>query len=322
MRFLFTTFGGDVAFSYGKHIHATSTGHPLGGLESAHRRLDTSGWPVEGTGWPSAALLHHRALSSSRNRLFILILRTRAKREAVSSVTEERGKVATMQDNATPLAGIRVLDLTRLLPGPFCTQLLADLGADVIKIEDPAGGDYLRHTPPLADDGTSILFHALNRGKRSVTLNLKAESDRTQFLALCQDADVVVESFRPGVMARLGLGLEALHAVNPRLIVCAISGYGQSGPLRHRAGHDINYVARAGAFALMKRPTLLPVQVADLAGGAWPAAMQICAALVGRATSGVGAFIDVDMCATVTGLLSLVLPGHRWAKPSTTAKTS
>lgn len=205
-----------------------------------------------------------------------------------------------------PLDGVRILDLTRLLPGPFCTQLLADLGADVIKIEDPVGGDYLRHTPPLLEDGTSALFHALNRGKRSVTLNLKEANDRTLFLALVDSADVVVESFRPGVMDRLGVGPEALRTRKSSLIYCAISGYGQTGPLRHRAGHDINYVARAGAFALMRTPTLLPVQIADLAGGAWPAAMQICAALVGRHRHGEGATIDVDMRATVAGLLSML----------------
>jgi alpha-methylacyl-CoA racemase len=205
------------------------------------------------------------------------------------------------------LHGVRVLDLSRLLPGPFCTQLLCDLGAEVIKVEDPVGGDYLRHTPPLADDGTSLLFHALNRGKQSVALDLKSADGQGAFLALCDSADVVVESFRPGVLDKLGLSPTTLRTRNPRLVVCSISGYGQQGPLRLRAGHDVNYLARSGALSLMAVPTLLPVQVADLAGGAWPAAMQICAALVGRARTGEGCVIDVDMTAGVTGLIAMQL---------------
>ena len=208
---------------------------------------------------------------------------------------------------ASPLDGIRILDLSRLLPGPFCTQLLADLGAEVIKIEDPQGGDYLRWVPPLLDDGTSVLFHALNRGKKSVTLDLKSADGLKHFRALAAAADVVVESFRPGVMEKLGLAPSSLLREFPRLVVCSISGYGQQGPLRLRAGHDINYVARSGALSLMAAPTVLPVQIADLAAGAWPAAMQICAALVGRARSGVGAIVDVSMKDGVTGLLSMML---------------
>jgi alpha-methylacyl-CoA racemase len=206
---------------------------------------------------------------------------------------------------AGPLDGVRVFDLSRLLPGPFCTQLLVDLGADVIKVEDPAGGDYLRHMPPLLADGTSALFHAINRGKRSVTIDLKDDAGRARFLRLVADADVVVESFRPGVLARLGLAPASLVEAHPRLVVCSISGYGQSGAASGRAGHDVNYVARAGAFALMRTPTLLPVQVADLAGGAWPAATQICAALVGRQRTGRGAILDVSMTAGVFGLMAM-----------------
>jgi crotonobetainyl-CoA:carnitine CoA-transferase CaiB-like acyl-CoA transferase len=187
---------------------------------------------------------------------------------------------------AQPLAGIRVLDLSRLLPGPFCTQLLVDLGAEVIKIEDPQGGDYIRYTPPLVDDGNSVYFHALNRGKKSVCLDLKNNDDREQFLKLVKSADVVVESFRPGVMAKLGIAPQKLLEVNPRVVVCSISGYSQTGSHALKAGHDINYLARAGALALMKRPGLLPVQVADIAGAALPAAFSIWAALVGRASSG------------------------------------
>jgi crotonobetainyl-CoA:carnitine CoA-transferase CaiB-like acyl-CoA transferase len=204
----------------------------------------------------------------------------------------------------TALQGIRVVDLSRLLPGPFCTQLLVDLGAEVIKVEEPAGGDYLRHMPPHLDDGTCVLFHALNRGKKSVCLDLKLDDDRTKLLALLATADVLVESFRPGVMAKLGLSPERLLEENPRLVVCSISGYSQTGEYRLKAGHDLNYLARAGALGMMKEPTVLPIQVADLAGGALPAAFQICAALVGRARTGKGALIDVSMTHNIHGLLA------------------
>jgi alpha-methylacyl-CoA racemase len=206
-----------------------------------------------------------------------------------------------------PLSGVRVLDLSRLLPGPFCTQLLRDLGAEVIKIEDPAGGDYIRYTPPLLEDGNSVYFHTLNRGKKSVCLDLKSADDRAKFLALVKTADVVVESFRPGVMAKLGVSAERLLEVNPRVVVCSISGYGQQGAFALRAGHDLNYLARAGALGLMKEPVVLPVQVADLAGAALPAAFSICAALVGRATTGKGTHLDVSMTHQSHGLLAMTL---------------
>ncbi len=204
----------------------------------------------------------------------------------------------------SPLHGVRVVDLSRLLPGPFCTQMLVDLGAEVIKVEDPAGGDYLRHMPPQLDDGTCVLFHALNRGKKSVTLDLKSAADAARFDKLIAGADVVVESFRPGVLEKLGFAPAQMKARHPRLVVASISGYGQDGPYRKKAGHDVNYLARAGALGMMKEPTLLPVQVADLAGGALPAAVQILAALVGRARTGEGAVIDVSMMGGVAGLLS------------------
>lgn len=206
-----------------------------------------------------------------------------------------------------PLAGIRVLDLSRLLPGPFCTQLLRDLGAEVIKVEDPNGGDYVRYTPPLLDDGNSVFFHTLNRGKKSVSLDLKSDADRERFLKLAATADVVVEGFRPGVLDKLGVGPARLLEHNPRLVVCSISGYGQRGALAKRAGHDVNYLARAGALSLMREPTVLPVQVADLAGGALPAAFSICAALVGRARTGTGALLDVSMTHQAHGLLALTM---------------
>lgn len=194
-----------------------------------------------------------------------------------------------------PLKGVRVLDMSRLFPGPYCSLLLADLGADVVRVEGGGGGDFIRWLPPLLADGQSARFHALNRGKRSVGLDLKDDAHKPAFEQLVRSADVLLESFRPGVLERIGFGPDKLYALNPRLIVCRISGYGQDGPDRLRAGHDINYAARAGVLGMSARPNVLPVQVADLCGGAWPAAVQILAALYGRENSGEGAQIDVSM---------------------------
>jgi len=195
------------------------------------------------------------------------------------------------------LEGYRMLDLSRLLPGPFCSMLLADMGMDVIKVEAPRTGDYIRWWPPLL--GKNSGFHVvLNRNKRSLTLNLKEKEGREIFLDLAKNADVVLESFRPGVMDRLGLGYDALEAVNPRLIYCAITGFGQDGPLAQRAGHDLNYLALNGVLSyggLPGRPVLPGVQVADLGGGALPAALGITAALLARERTGKGQFIDISM---------------------------
>ncbi|HEY1421019.1 MAG TPA: CaiB/BaiF CoA-transferase family protein [Candidatus Dormibacteraeota bacterium] len=208
-----------------------------------------------------------------------------------------------------PLTGIRVLDLTRLLPGAFCTMQLADMGADVIKIEEPGSGDYMRWTPPLVN-GQSALFNALNRNKRSVTLNLKTEIGHELLLRLVDRADVLVEGNRPGVMARLGLGWELLHARNPRLVMCSITGYGQDGPFAKRAGHDLNYMATAGALGLNGQadgpPTPLSVQVADIGGGGLQPAVAILGALLGVARGGEGRWIDASMMDGVVSWLALV----------------
>ena len=197
-----------------------------------------------------------------------------------------------------PLEHLRILDLTRLLPGGYCTLLFADLGADVIKVEEPGKGDYIRWMPPMV--GTLSSGHlALNRGKRSMTLNLKAPDGVEVFRRLARDADVVIESFRPGVMDRLGIGFEQLSADNPRLVFCAISGYGQTGPYRLRAGHDINYIGYAGVLDMIgergRGPVVPGVQIGDIGGGGLMAAVGILAALAEREKTGRGRFVDISM---------------------------
>jgi alpha-methylacyl-CoA racemase len=198
-----------------------------------------------------------------------------------------------------PLEGVRVLDLTRLLPGPLATLALADLGARVDKLEDPGPGDYLRHMPPQRD-GVNGAFLALNRDKRSAVLDLKKAEGQRALLRMARAYDVLVESFRPGVLERLGLGHARLLESNPRLIVCAITGYGQDGPLADRAGHDINYLARAGVLAVTgpadRPPAVSGAQMADVAGGSLWAVSGILAALYARERTGVGRVVDVSMC--------------------------
>lgn len=208
-----------------------------------------------------------------------------------------------------PLADVRVLDLSRLLPGPFCTLILSDLGAAVDKLEDPHVGDYLRLFPPLRG-GLSGRFLALNRDKRSLCLDLKRPEGRAALLRLLPRYDVVVESFRPGVLDRLGLGYGVMHAHNPRLVLCSISGYGQDGPYKDRAGHDLNYCAMAGVLGLSgegpdRPPHPLPIQLADVAGGALWAATAINAALYAAARTGRGRHLDVSMC---EGSLAFLIP--------------
>lgn len=196
-----------------------------------------------------------------------------------------------------PLAGLRVLDFTTLLPGPLTTLMLAEAGAEVIKIERP-GGDDMRRFPPLVD-GQSAAFGLLNRGKTSLVLNLKAERDRAQLEPLLEQADVLVEQFRPGVMQRLGLGYADMKARNRGLIYCSISGYGQSGPRAAEAGHDLNYIGRTGLLSLQAclqtRPVIPPALIADIAGGSFPAVMNILLALRQRDRTGEGCYLDIAM---------------------------
>jgi crotonobetainyl-CoA:carnitine CoA-transferase CaiB-like acyl-CoA transferase len=203
-----------------------------------------------------------------------------------------------------PLAGIRVLDLTRLLPGPLATMHLADLGADVIKIEDTDAGDYARTLGHRRREASGALadtdfFLVLNRNKRALRLDLKRPEGREVLLRLVRDADVLVEGFRPGVMTKLGVGYEVLREVNRRLVFCAISGYGQDGPLAQLAGHDINYVGYTGVGDQIGRagapPAIPNFQIADLLGGTLSAVMGMLAAVLDARACGEGRFVDVSM---------------------------
>jgi crotonobetainyl-CoA:carnitine CoA-transferase CaiB-like acyl-CoA transferase len=229
-----------------------------------------------------------------------------------------------------PLEGIKVLDLSRLLPGGFCSLLLADFGADVLKVEDTGMGDYIRWSPPYidgADDSAkSALFLALNRNKRSIRLDLKHERGREALLALVREHDVVLESFRPGVLERLGVGYERMRGVNPGIVYCAISGYGQTGPKREASGHDMNYLGLVGLLGLTGERGGEPVQaagqIADLGGGSLMAAFGIMAALherdgaparagrPARAGSGEGQIVDVSMADGALSWLAMVAAGH------------
>ncbi|MEW6374708.1 MAG: CaiB/BaiF CoA-transferase family protein [Thermodesulfobacteriota bacterium] len=207
-----------------------------------------------------------------------------------------------------PLSGIKLLDLSRLLPGPFCSLLLADLGMEVLKVEDPEQGDYLRKIGPIRKKD-SAHFLALNRNKKSMTLNLKLEEGREIFYKLTQSYDIVLESFRPGVMDRLGIGYQELKKRNPRVILCSLSGYGQDGPYRERSGHDINYIGLGGVLGITGvkngAPILPGVQIADIGGGGMMAAIAILAAVICRQKTGEGQFLDISMFDGVISWLSM-----------------
>ncbi|SIT34928.1 Carnitine dehydratase [Paraburkholderia piptadeniae] len=204
----------------------------------------------------------------------------------------------TTKQTFAALDGVSVLDLTRLLPGATCTMLLADLGADVLKIEQPGTGDYNRAFAPIKrkESGSFLL---LNRNKRSLTVNLKSEEGKEIFRRLVKHADVVVEGFRPGVMDRLGIGYSTLSEINPRLVMCSISGFGQTGPLRESSGHDVNYLALTGTLQLFGTPATGPIvpglSIADVGGGSLMAVYAILSALLARVRSGEGQYLDVSM---------------------------
>ena len=218
--------------------------------------------------------------------------------------------------NETPaydlLRGLKVLDLTRLLPGPFCSMLLADYGADVLKIEAPGTGDYLRSWEPLVN-GTSAFFIAVNRNKRSLTLNLKKAAGKELFRKLVLEYDVVIESFRPGVMERLGCGYRELSRLKPKLIYCSITGYGHTGPQALKAGHDLNYMAETGVLHTTENreiPALSGIQVADVAGGALYAVSAVLAAYIKVLKGGKGSFLDISMTDGLVSMLPLLSAYH------------
>jgi len=210
------------------------------------------------------------------------------------------------------LDGLHVLDLSRLLPGPLCTLILGDLGADVVKVEQPEIGDYARFAPPLIGD-TGSAFLMLNRNKRSITLNLKKAEAKEILLKLATKADVFVESYQPGVAERLGVGYSAIRKVNEHIIYCSISGYGQTGPYRNLVGHDLNYAAYSGAIGatgLKGGPPVIPaVQIADIQSAIYAAA-AITAALYRREKTGEGEFIDVSMMDTAVASMIMPLSFH------------
>jgi alpha-methylacyl-CoA racemase len=222
-----------------------------------------------------------------------------------------------------PLSGVKVLDLSRLLPGGFCSLLLADFGAEVLKVEDTGAGDYIRWAPPYyegaEDSAKSAMFLSLNRNKRSIRIDLKSEAGREALLRLVRDHDVVLESFRPGVLDRLGVGYERMRQENPGLVYCAISGYGQTGPKRDASGHDMNYLGLIGLLGLTGEadsvgghPVQAAGQIADLGGGALMGAFGILAALrerdggPGKPGSGQGQFVDVSMADGALSWLAMV----------------
>ncbi|MEV4734753.1 CaiB/BaiF CoA-transferase family protein [Saccharopolyspora sp. NPDC049426] len=222
-----------------------------------------------------------------------------------------------------PLAGVRVLDLSTLLPGPLGTLMLADAGADVIKIERPGRGDEMRSYQPRLGEA-SANYGVLNRGKRAFAADFKDPAERDRVLALAAQADVVMEQFRPGVAGRLGLGYEQIRTVNPRIIYCSITGYGQHGPHAARAGHDLNYLAESGLLGVVTDGTgapQLPVTVlADIAGGSYPAVANILLALRQRDITGEGCHLDISMAHNLQvlayGYFAAHQGGGRWPQPS------
>src|SRR5579885_1366993 len=246
------------------------------------------------------------------------LMRRRGARASPRSGSAAAARIEPMR----PLEGLRVLDFTTLLPGPMATLILAEAGAEVLKIERPGGGDEMRsYVPRLGAD--SVNFALLNRGKRSLAIDLKAPGGKERLMPLVAVADVLVEQFRPGVMDRLGLGYDALRGVNPRLVYCAITGYGQAGPRAMVAGHDLNYLADTGMLALSAgsdgAPVLPPALIADIAGGAYPAVINILLALQQRAVSNEGCRLDVSMSDNLFPFLSWAMgngvAAGQWPKP-------
>ena len=211
-----------------------------------------------------------------------------------------------------PLAGLKILDFTTLLPGPYATQILADMGAEVLRIESPTRPDLVKFMPPFVGSGKDRISAAhatLNRNKKSIALDLKKEGAAEIVHKLVAEYDIVLEQFRPGVMKRLGLDFASLQTIQPKLIYCSITGYGQTGPLKDRAGHDINYLALSGLASYSGRadtgPVLSGTQIADVAGGSHNAVMAILAAVIQRSTTGIGQYLDISMSDAAMALTTM-----------------
>ncbi len=215
---------------------------------------------------------------------------------------------------AGPLSGVRIIDLTRLYPGPFGTQLMGDFGAEVIKVEDKNSPDYIRFFPPkFKEEGAGYI--AVNRNKKSLALDLRSDKGKELFFKLVEKSDVVVEQFRPGVIAKMGLGYEAAKKVNPRIIYCSITGFGQTGPYANVAGHDLNYMGLAGITDTIGPkggdPVIPGIQVADVAGGGLMSVIGVLSALVARATTGKGQHVDVSMFDGILPFMGMLFANYK-----------
>ena len=244
-----------------------------------------------------------------------------AKKAVKKATTQEKLDSAEQRpapsDGRRPLDGIRILDLSRLLPGPYASHILASFGAEVIKVEKPGEGDYIRDSEPKAQ-GFNALFLTINRGKKSIAIDLKDSNGKEAFLALARKSDVVLDGFRPGAMTRLGLGYEQLKEVNPKLIYAALTGYGQTGRHANRAGHDLNYVAHAGMLDLLGESDGMPavpgIQIADVAAGALPTVIGILLALQHRSRSHQGQLVDISMYDSILGLMPVQIANYTATK--------
>jgi crotonobetainyl-CoA:carnitine CoA-transferase CaiB-like acyl-CoA transferase len=209
-----------------------------------------------------------------------------------------------------PLKGIKILDLTRLLPGPLGTQMMAEMGAEVWKIEDKNAPDYARFMPPHLGS-TGAIFEAVNRTKRSILVDLKTEEGKHKFFSLLTTADIVIEGFRPGIIDKMGIGYDIAKTIKPDIIYVSVTGYGQDGPYKNKAGHDLNYISYAGVLGLnggnIESPSLSSVQIADIAGGTYPLIIGALAALWARTYSGIGQKVDISMTDCVLPLASVTL---------------
>jgi crotonobetainyl-CoA:carnitine CoA-transferase CaiB-like acyl-CoA transferase len=261
-------------------------------------------------------------LDHLRHRSQEVARRWRSEIQVANHRPDEQASRLHVPETADPLppeSSLRVLDLSALLPGPYCSRILADLGAEVIKVERPGGSDWMRHAPPLdPDTGTSLHYQALNRGKLSLTLNLKSDEGRAIFLHLVRTADVLLETFRPGVMERLELAHHTLADANPRLVYASLNGYGSHGPYRERAGHDLNYVGLSGLLHATgpqgRPPPVLGAPVSDVVGALW-ASVGIVHALLERTRTGRGQRVDASLLGAALSCLPLAVAHAQAGKP-------